>query len=1047
MVKRLVDFALEQRLLTLVFALALVAYGIYSFRELPVEAFPDPDDVHVQVIAQWPGQAAEDMEVQVTQLLEQTLNSTPQRTSLRSISMFGLSVVTLTFEDGTDDNFARSQVLERMQTLNLPGNASWQLAPLTTSTGEIFRYIISAPGQKLEEIRAQEDWVIEPALRQVPGVGDINAFGGGIKQFQVFVKPEQLSQHRVTLQQVFTALQNNNSNTGGNVLKTGEQSLVVRGVNALQNISDIEHVAVATYDGHPVYVGDVAEVKTGMASRQGIVGYFSAGADGKAGTGQPGMDDVVEGIVVNRKGTNASKVVDAVKEKVAYINAHMLPKGMKMVQTYDRTDLLDQTLHTVAHNLIEGSLLILIISLIFTSSWRAAVVICLVIPLSLLSAFIILHLEGVAANLLSFGAVDFGILVDAAVVIVEAIMVKQVLQPKADFSDLVRTTSEGLGRPMLFAKLILIVSLIPIFTFQRVEGRIFRPMAITIAGAILGATLATLTVVPLAAAVLLKSNKAQHENRLTVLLKAGYGHVLRFALDMKTLTIVTALLLLAGSVYVGLHLGTEFLPKLDEGNIWLSVDMPLSVSMDQAKANERKVREILESFPESRLIYTQLGRPDDGTDPKGFNNLEIAVYLPPPGQWTTKGPDGKVVDKEGLIAQMTDKLNQIPGLDFNFSQYIEDNVEEALSGVKGELAIKLFGDNLKVLQEQGDKIEKVIEKVPGAADVGVEELSGQPNLTITPYRDQIARYGLDGQTVLNLVQTGLGGQAACTLVEGQKRFDVSVRLSEQSRDAVNHIANLWVDTPTGQRIPLASLASIKQEEGASRIGRDDNSRRIAIKCGVRGRDMGSFVQECQRQVAEKVPLPSGYRVTWEGQFENQQRATARLEVIVPLSLLGVLGLLFFAFRRLRYATLIMLNVPFVLIGAVALLYLTHTNLSVSAMIGFIALSGVSVLNGTVLVGQFNQLRHRGASLYDAVVEGSKTRLRPVLMSALMAAIGMYPAATSHGIGSEVQRPLALVVLGGMMSAVVLTLIVLPVLYVVIESTFPAEVTVPEGLVE
>jgi cobalt-zinc-cadmium resistance protein CzcA len=1054
MVKRLVDFALEQRLLTLVFALALIAYGIYSFRELPVEAFPDPDDVQVQVIAQWPGQAAEDMEVQVTQLLEQTLNSTPQRTSLRSISMFGLSVVTLTFEDGTDDNFARSQVLERMQTLNLPGNASWQLAPLTTSTGEIFRYIIDAPGQKLEDVRAQEDWVIEPALRQVPGVGDINAFGGGIKQYQVFVKPEQLSQHSVTLQQVFTALQNNNSNTGGNVLKAGEQSLVVRGVNALQSVSDIEHVAVTNYNGHPVYVGDVAEVRTGMASRQGIVGFYNASFDDKnrdklsaGNTGKPGMDDVVEGIVVNRKGTNAAKVIDAVKEKVAYINAHMLPKGMKMVQTYDRTTLVDQTLHTVAHNLIEGSLLILIISLIFTSSWRAAVVICMVIPLSLLSAFIILHLEGVAANLLSFGAVDFGILVDAAVVIVEAIMVKQVLQPEADFSDLVRTTSEGLGRPMLFAKLILIVSLIPIFTFQRVEGRIFKPMAITIAGAILGATLATLTIVPLASAYLLKSKKAQHENRLTVILKAGYGHVLRFALDMKSLTIGTALVLLAASIYVGLHLGTEFLPKLDEGNIWLSVDMPLSVSMDQAKANERKIREILESFPESRMIYTQLGRPDDGTDPKGFNNLEIAVYLPPAGQWTTRGPDGKVVNKDGLITQMTAKLNQIPGLDFNFSQYIEDNVEEALSGVKGELAIKLFGDNLKVLQEQGDKIEKVIAGVPGVADVGVEELSGQPNLTITPYRDQIARYGLDGQTVLNLVQTGLGGQAAGTLVEGQKRFDVSVRLSEQSRDAVEHIANLWVDTPTGQRIPLASLASIKQEEGAARIGRDDNSRRIAIKCGVRGRDMGSFVQECQRQVAEKVPLPPGYRVTWEGQFENQKRATARLQVIVPLSLLGVLGLLFFAFRRLRYAALIMLNIPFVLIGAVALLYLTHTNLSVSAMIGFIALSGVSVLNGTVLVGQFNQLRHRGLSLYDAVLEGSKTRLRPVLMSALMAAIGMYPAATSHGIGSEVQRPLALVVLGGMMSAVVLTLIVLPVLYVVIEATFPAEVTVPEGLVE
>jgi len=1042
MVKKLVNFALDQSLLTVVLALALVVYGVYSFRELPVEAFPDPDDVHVQVIAQWPGQAAEDMEVQITQLLEQTLNSTPQRTSLRSISMFGLSVVTLTFEDGTDDNFARAQVLERMQTLNLPSNAQWQLAPLTTSTGEVYRYVIDAPGKRLEEVRALEDWVIEPALHQVSGVGDINAFGGGIKQYQVLVRPEQLSQHQVTLQQVFQALQANNSNTGGNVLKTGEQSLVVRGVNALATVPDIEHVAVASFNGHPVYVGDVADVRTGMAPRQGIVAYYRADKGPK-----PGIDDLVEGIVVARKGANAKDVIEGVKDKIQYINQHMLPPGVRLVQTYDRTELVDQTLHTVAHNLIEGSILILIISLIFTSSWRAALVICLVIPLSLLAAFIVLHLEGVAANLLSFGAVDFGILVDAAVVIVEAILVKEVLTPNANFKELVRNTSIGLGRPMLFAKLILIVALIPIFTFQRVEGRIFRPMALTIAGAIVGATFATITLVPLAASVLLKSKRALHENLITRWLKQGYDRLLRVVLQAKMLTLGVAMLLLAASAYVGLHLGSEFLPKLDEGNIWLSVDMPLSISMEQAKEDERKVRGILETFPESQLIYTQLGRPDDGTDPKGFNNLEIAVYLPPAGQWTTKGPDGNVVDKDGLIKLMNARLQQLPGLKFNFSQYIEDNVEEALSGVKGELAIKLFGDDLKTLQDYGDKIENVIASVNGAADVDVEELTGQPNLTITPNRDQIARYGLDGQTVLSLVETGLGGKSAGTLVEGQKRFDVSVRLAESARNAVNHIADLWVDTPSGKRIPLSSLATIKLEDGASRIGRDDNSRRIAVRCGVRGRDMGSFVQECQRKVAEQVPLPSGYRLTWEGQFENQQRATARLRVIVPLSLLGVLGLLFFAFRRLRYAMLIMVNVPFVLIGAVALLYITKTNLSVSAMIGFIALSGVSVLNGTVLVGQFNQLRAHGVALHEAVVEGSKTRLRPVLMSALMAAIGMYPAATSHGIGSEVQRPLALVILGGMISAVTLTLIVLPVLYELIESAFPAPVTVPEGLVD
>jgi len=1046
MVKRLVDFALDQRLLAVVLAIVLIGYGAYAYRQVPVEAFPDPDDVHVQVITLWPGQAAEDIERQVTLPAEQQLNGTPNLTSLRSISMFGLSVVTMTFEDGSDDNLARQQVLEKMQAVQLPQNAQWQLAPLADSIGEVYRYVIRAPQMKLEDVRALEDWVVEPALRQVSGVADINGFGGGVKQYQVFVKPELLSQHRVTLQQVFIALQNNNSNTGGNVLKTGEQGLVVRGVNALSGIPDIRNVAVATYNGHPVYVRDVADVRTGMAPRQGIVAFYRKNADGHIEQ----SDDIVEGIVVARKGANALKVVKGVKSKVREINEHLLPPGARLVQTYERTDLVNQTLHTVLRNLIEGSILILVISLLFTSSWRAAVVIGLVIPLSLLSAFIVLHLARVDANLLSFGAVDFGILVDAAVVIAEAILVRQVLAPpRTNFNELVRATSIGLGRPMLFAKLILIVSLVPIFTFQRVEGRIFRPMALTIAGAILGATLVTLTLVPLAAAVLLKTTRAVRENTVTRYLKAGYDRALRVALNYKAATIGLALTLLGLSIYVGMHLGTEFLPKLDEGNIWLTVEMPLSISPDKAKENERKIRQVLESFPESQVIYTQLGRPDDGTDPKGFNNLEIAVYLPPHEQWVTRGPDGKVVNKDGLIKQMNDNLQQLPGLNFNFSQYIEDNVEEALSGVKGELAIKLFGDDLKVLQEKGEAIEKIIASVPGHADVAVEELSGQPNLTIEPNRAEIARYGLDGQTVLSLVETGLGGKAAGSLIEGQKRFDVTVRLDEPARNAVNHISDLWVDTPTGQRVPLATLAGIKLEEGASKIMRDANRRRIAVRCGVRGRDMGSFVAECQRLVARNIEptLPAGYYITWEGQFENQQRATARLGIIVPLSLLGVLGLLFFAFKRLRYALLIMVNVPFVLVGAIALLYLTHTNLSVSAMIGFIALAGVSVLNGTVLVGQFNQLRAHGSPLHEAVVEGSKIRLRPVLMTALMAAIGMYPASTSHGIGSEVQRPLALVILGGMLSAVLLTLIVLPVLYELIEHYFPAQVTVPEGLVD
>jgi cobalt-zinc-cadmium resistance protein CzcA len=1046
MVRKLIDFALDQRIVTIALLLVFVAYGWYAYRQLPIEAFPDPDDPHVQVITLWPGQAAEDVEAQVTRPTEQQLNSTPRLTAIRSTSMFGLSVVTLTFEDDVDDNIARAQVLERMQEVTLPTGAQWQLGALTTSTGEVYRYVIRDPRHKLEEVRAVQDWVVEPALRQVPGVGDVNAFGGGIKQYQVFVKPELLSQHRVTLQQVVQALQNNNLNIGGNVLKTGEQSLVVRGVGVLVDLADIGNVVVTSYNGHPIYVRNVADVRTGMAPRQGIAAYRRVNSDGSVGQ----SDDIVETIVLNRKGTNALRVIEGIKQKVSHLNQSVLPHvlaGARIVSIYDRTELVDQTLHTVMHNLLYGAILIFVICFVFTSNLRAALVIWLVIPLALLSAFVTLHLKGVPANLLSFGAVDFGILVDAAVVIVEAILVRQALSPHQDLRELVRHTSIGLARPMLFAKLILIVSLIPIFTFERVEGRIFRPMALTIAGAILGATLITFTIVPLAASALLRVRRAVRDNFVTAVLKVVYARSLRFALSYKALTLGLAVTLLGASFYVGMHLGTEFLPKLDEGNIWMDVTMPLSISPDTAKENERKIRQILQSFPESKLIFTQLGRPDDGTDTKGWNHLEVGVHLPPHEQWTTRGADGKFVDKDGLIAQMNQRLGELPGLTFNFSQYIEDNVEEALSGVQGELAIKLFGDDLKVLQEKGEEIRKAISQVPGNADLEVEQLSGQPNLTITPRPDALARYGVDRQTVLSLVETGLGGKVAGSLLEGQRRFDIVVRLDQPARSAVGRIGDLWVDTPAGQRIPLATLADIQLETGAARIQRDENHRRIAIKCSIRGRDMGSFVGEAQRKVAAAVSIPAGYDLTWEGQFENQRRANARLRIIIPLSLLLIMMLLYWAFRRVRYAVLVMVNVPFVLVGAIALLFVTHTNLSVSAMIGFIALAGVSVLNGTVLVAQFNQLRAAGMPLREAVIRGSTGRMRPMLMTALMAAIGMYPMAASRGIGSEVQRPLALVVLGGMLSAVALMLIVLPVLYEMFEYYFPSEVTVPEGLVD
>ena len=1041
MVKKLITFAIEQRLVMLALAVAFVGFGLYAYKWLPVEAFPDVDDPQVQILTQWPGQSAEDVESQVTLPCEMALNVSPKLRSMRSTSIFGLSVVTLTFQDDVDINVARANVLNAMTQVNLPTGAQWQMSALTTSVNEVYRYVIVDSYHKLEEIRAVQDWVLNPAFRQVPEVGDIETYGGTIKQYQVFVKPELLSQHGVTLQQVFQVLQNNNLNTGGNVLKDGQQALVVRGLGLLRTTQDIGNVPITTYNGRPVYIKDVADITTGPAPRQGVTGWWRKRPDGKLEQ----VDDLVESVVLNLQGTDALKVIQDIKAKVDYLNRNVLPTvlpGARIVNTYDRTELVQTTLHTVLHNLILGAILILGVSLLFTSNLRAAIVIWLVIPLALLAAFMALYVKGIPANLLSFGAVDFGILVDAAVVIVEAILVAKLAEgPDADFPGIVRDTSSGLARAMLFSQLILIVALVPIFTFQHVEGRIFRPMALTFAGAIVGAILVTFTLVPLSAALLLKAGKPRPENWLARRLKAGYGRVIEFLLDMPGLTILVAVVALGVAAFMATRLGTEFLPKLDEGNIWLDVDMPLSISPDEAKQNERRIRAILGSFPESKQIVTQLGRPEDGYDDKGWNHIEIADFFPPHDQWVTKDPKtGQVVDKEGLIALMNQKLSALPGITYNFSQVIEDNVEEALSGVQGELVIKLFGDDLQLLQAKGEELGRVISRVPGNADLAVEHLSGQPDLKIEIDRAAVARYGTDAQTVLSLVQTGLGGQAAGNIIEGQRTFALSVRLAPSARTNVARIADLWVDTPTGQRVPLKSVARIRLDTGSSRIMRDYNRRRIAVKCSIRGRDMGSFVDEAQRRVREELKLPEGYYVTWEGQFENQRRANARLMVIVPVSLLGIVILLYWAFERLRYALIILSDVPFAIVGGIVVLYATHTNLSVSATIGFIALAAVSVQNGMILIGQFNHLRAKGMPLRQAVVEGAKVRVRPVLMTALIAALGMLPMALSRGIGSEVQRPLALVIVGGMMSAVFLTLLVLPVIYELIEKHFPAEVT-------
>ncbi len=1049
MLRRIIRFALRQRVLIAGATVLLAVLGVRAFANLPVEAFPDVEDVHVQVISQWPGHAAEEIEKSVTLPVERQMNGLPGLTNLRSISMFGLSVVTMTFEDGTTDYFARQQVLERLPAASVPPGVTPGLASLSNSTGEIYRYTLL--GQRpLIELKALEDWTVEPAFRTVPGVADVVSFGGQVKQYQVDVDPTKLRAYGVTLPQVEQAIGQANANAGGGYLAHGYEKQVVRGMGLFVTTQDIGNVAVASRGGVPVRVRDLGVVTVGGAPREGIVATDS-------------LDDVVEGIVLMRKGENALKVLKDVRAKAVEINATRLPDGVRLAPFYDRAVLVNHTVHTVEENLAIGATLVLLILVVFLGDWRSAIIVGLVIPLSLLGAFILMDLNHVSANLISLGAVDFGIIVDAAVVMVEAFLVRLALTPPHSAEELRRedearhqahpegsgersvgreralihdfvtrasvekrhliaTVAEAMGRPILFAKAIVITAFLPIFTFQRVEKRIFSPMAFTLSFALLGSLILSLTLVPVLASWWLKPAVGAEEPAAARWLQRVFAPRLDWALAHRRLTLGISLVLLVVSLLVGARLGTEFLPALDEGNIWLTVTMPVGISLESAKAIEREVRVVVRSYPQVARVVTHVGRPDDGTDPKGANNLELYADLRPRGEW------GDVRDKDELVARMYHRLSAIPGVSFNFSQYIKDNVEEALSGVKGELVVKVFGPDMQVLQEKAGEIQHILAGVRGVADLGVEQQFGQPQVRFEIDRAALSRYGLNVADVNGAIETAIGGKGVTQLLDGDRVFDVRVRFVGGARDNRRALEELPVNTPGGGAIPLRSLARVVTSEGASRISRETNERRVAVKCSVRGRDEGSFVTEAQQLVARRVSLPPGYRVTWGGQFENQRRATARLAIIVPASIVLIFILLFSAFGSVKYATLILANLPFALIGGILTLWLRHINLSVSAAVGFIALFGISVQNGVILVTEFNRLREEGLPIPEAVRRGTIDRLRPVAMTALMAALGLLPAALSRGVGAETTRPFASVIVGGLVTATVLTLFLLPILY-------------------
>jgi cobalt-zinc-cadmium resistance protein CzcA len=1020
MFSKLATFAIQQRVFVLLMTFALTVFGVRAWIDLPIEAFPDVQDVQVQVVTQYPGQSPEEVERSVSLPIEREMSGVPRATQIRSVSMTGLSLVTLVFSDGTEDRFARSQVLEKLQTVDLPSGVQPQLGPLATAVGEVYRYVIDAPeDMPMAEVRALQDWVVRPTLRRVPGIADITSFGGTVKAYHVSVDPAKLRRYGVTLDQVSAALNDDNANASGGVLRRGEENLLVRSIGLFRGLDDIRAVVVSADQGRTVTVADLATVETGERLPSGVVAYNE-------------RDSVVQGIVVMTKGENAVKVVEALKERVERLNVEgQLPRGVSIKSIYERTDLINHTVHTVAENLMVGALLVVAVLVVFLRNWRAALIVASIIPLTLLFAFILMDARGISANLISLGAVDFGIIIDSAVVMVEALMVRLATHahdvsarenPVSFRLHALRSTVASLAKPILFSKAIIILAFLPIFTFQRVEGKIFSPVAFTLSFSLLGAILLTLTLVPtLLSLVLTRRDMAEVHLAWMDTLQQRYRALLGWLRTRMAVLLLASLATLGASLALVPFLGSEFLPKLDEGNIWLTVPLAPATALGQSKDVERDIRAMLRQYPEVKSVLTQVGRPDEGTDPKGPNNIEVLADLQPRKAW-------RFASKEALVADMTVKLKSIPGLPTNFSQVIQDNVEETLSGVKGEVAVKIYGPNLDILQDKADQVAAILARIRGSTDVAAIKTGGQTEILVTPDRARLARHGLRVGDVSAVVQTAFGGRVVGQFYEGERVFDVVVRLDKPYRDAVEDLGGLQVSLPAGGVLPLSELADIEIRQGASRIQREAGGRNVAVKANLIGRDQGSFVAEAMAVVDTEVKLPAGYRLAWGGQFENQQRAMKRLAVIVPVSLLAIFSLLFWAFRSMRVAALIMALVPFTLVGGLVGLWLAGLHLSVSAAVGFIAVAGISVQNGVIMVEQIVDLLENGKSPLEAVTEGAVSRLRPILMTALMAGLGLLPAALSHAIGSETQRPFAVVIVGGVVSATLFTLLLLPTLY-------------------
>ena len=1024
MIQKSVAFALRNRFLVLCAGILALIWGAISFKQLPVEAYPDVANSYVQVITQWPGRAAEEVEQQVTIPIEVQMNGLPQLVSLRSWSLAGLSSINLTFEDGSNNDLNRQKVLEKLAQVVLPSGLQPSLGADYSPVGQIYFFTLTStnPNYDVMALKALQDWVIVKQLKSVPDVVDVSIFGGATREYQVQVDPNKLIAYGLGIGQVETALTNNNINAGGSFIERGEQAINVRAVGLVQSTADIAAIVLKTQNGIPVRVRDIGDVRQGPKIRLGQMGKADHSNIAKV-VDDP---DVVSGIVLLRKGADADNVLTALHEKVEFLNNHFLPPGVKIVPHLDRSDLVKLTTHTVLHNLTEGIILVSIILFIFLGNLRGALIVTLTIPFSLLFASLCLDLRHIPANLLSLGALDFGMIVEGAIVMVENI-VRLLSHPDAreeTVSQKIKRAAHEVQRPVFYSIIIIITAYVPIFTLQRVEGRLFRPMAWTVAFALAGALLFSMFLVPVLASIVFPRGTKEWRNPLMIFLTWAYGKALGGAIRFRWITAGAAVLTLAGAMLLARNIGSEFLPHLDEGAIWARGTLATSTGPTEGTSVMNQARIMFARFPEVTKVVSQVGRPDDGTDYTGFFNTEYFIDLRPKEQWRPIFHQ----DKERLIEALGQEADKIPGVVWNFSQPIADNMEEAVSGVKGELAVKIYGDDLKLLEDKADDIMAVMSKVRGVQDLGIFRVIGQPNLDLTVNRDKAARFGINVSDVQDAIETATGGKAVSSVLKGEERYDLVVRYQPQYRGTIEQIRDIRLLAASGERVSLGQLCDVAIRDGASEIYREGNQRYVAIKYGVRGRDLGSTVEEAIASVTKAVKLPPGYRLEWAGEYESAQRSQKRLALIIPLTLLVIFLILYSMFSSVKWASLILITVAMAPIGGILALYLTRTNFSVSSGVGFLALFGVSVQTGVIMLEYINQLRGRGLSVLDAIHEGAVLRFRPILMTMLVASLGLVPAATSHGIGSDSQRPFAIVIVGGLMAVLVMSIFLLPALY-------------------